>query len=109
MCVESSRKAIAAGNDEEGLHLILGAGFFYLRQFDEAEDAYRMGLRLLAPATAGAADLRLKLTELYLDAGRIDDAKREVARVDRIIQTNSAAQRYQSKLDSLKQRIPSQP
>ena len=68
-CVELSRKAIASGYDKEGLHLVLGAGLFYLRQFDEAEDAVGRALEA-APSDPTAMRLHGRIA-----VARGDDAE----------------------------------
>lgn len=68
-CVASSRIALASGYESASLNLVLGAGLFQLRQFDEAEDAVGRALEA-APSDPTAMRLHGRIA-----AARGDDAE----------------------------------
>lgn len=94
-CVESSRKAIASGNDKQGLNVVLGAGLFYLHRFDEAEDAIGRALEA-SPSEPTAMRLHGRIA-----AARGDDAV-AIERWNRVlaIDDNLAIRRERAKARS---------
>lgn len=68
-CVVSSRIALASGHQSASLNIVLGAGLFHLRQFDEADDAVGRALEA-APSDPTAMRLHGRIA-----AARGDDAE----------------------------------